>query len=248
MNLAVVIITKNEESNIAQCIGSIHAFCDEVILVDSYSTDATVAIASQFEKVKIFQREFDNYISQKNYSNSLVNARYILSLDADEYADDTLIEFIQAKTYAVYDIVSFLRVNYIGDKKIEHGLWSRDRKWRLWRNGVATWAGSIPHEHLEYHKDLKSLQSTARILHNAYSSSETMWHKSERYAQLAAKNYTYRSRLSLIWSMVFNSIFKFIKGYFLLKGFRDGHLGWELAKVSTYETFLKYFYALKLKK
>ena len=93
----------------------------------------------------------------------------------------------------------------------------------------------------------KILESTAIINHAAYTNAEEMRVKAEKYASLAAKNYVSKSSISLICSMALNPLFKFLKGYIFLQGYRDGRIGWEIAKVSLIETFKKYFYALKLK-
>ena len=94
MSLAVVIITKNEEKNILRCLESVDVYCDEIVVLDSFSTDKTNDLCSVFPKVKFYQRAFDDYIQQKNFANSLVKSEYILSLDADESADSSLQSFI----------------------------------------------------------------------------------------------------------------------------------------------------------
>ena len=247
MSLAVVIITKNEEKNILRCLESVDAYCDEIVVLDSFSTDKTNDLCSVFPKVKFYQRAFDDYIQQKNFANSLVKSEYILSLDADEFADSSLQDFIQSREYRGYDAVQFLRINFVGNYPVRYGLWRRDFKLRLWKRELGKWAGSIPHEHLELVMNAKVLESTAIINHAAYTNAEEMRVKSEKYASLAAKNYVSKSNMSIIWSMALNPLFKFLKGYIFLQGYRDGRIGWEIAKVSLIETFKKYFYALKLK-
>ena len=247
MSLAVVIITKNEEKNILHCLESIDSYCDEIVVLDSYSTDNTKDLVSKFSKVRFYQRAFDDYIQQKNYANALVKSDYILSLDADEYADDSLQSFIKSKEYKRYDAIQFLRINYVNKYPVKFGLWRRDVKIRLWKKELGNWTGSIPHEHLDLRLNANVLNSKATISHSAYKNCEQMKMKAENYALLASKNYRSRSSVSLIWSMIINPLFKFFKGYFLLQGFRDGSIGWEIAKVSLIETFNKYFYALKSK-
>jgi glycosyltransferase involved in cell wall biosynthesis len=247
LSLAVVIITKNEEKNILRCIESVDLYCDEIIVLDSFSADRTKEFCSGFSKVKFFQREFDDYIQQKNYANSLVKSEFILSLDADEYAVVSLQNFLSTGEYKSYDAVQFLRINYIGEYAVKFGLWKRDFKTRLWKRELGSWSGSIPHEHLELKANAQILNSTATINHHAYLSTDDLRAKAEKYALLAAKKYTTKPSVYLIWSIIVNPLFKFFKGYILLQGFRDGSIGWEIAKVSLLETFKKYFYALKLK-
>ncbi len=97
MSLAAVIITKNEEKNIRRCIESIMPICDEIIVVDSFSTDQTKEIVTSMAKTKFVERRFDDYIQQKNFANNLVSSAYILSLDADEYIDSTFVDFVLSR-------------------------------------------------------------------------------------------------------------------------------------------------------
>jgi glycosyltransferase involved in cell wall biosynthesis len=247
LSITSVIITKNEAENIALCIESVSSFSDEIIILDSYSQDDTEKIARSFPKVKFYQRHFDNYIAQKNFANELVSSNYILSLDADECADSSLISFIQTQTYQNFQAISFRRINYIGNQSIQYGLWSRDVKIRLWKKGLAYWAGTIPHEHLVLKAGKQIYKSSATIRHRAYKNEDSLYLKSMNYARLAAQLYTSRFFLLLIISIIINPVFKFFKGYIWLQGYRDGSMGWAIAKVSALETFYKYFYALKWK-
>lgn len=247
MSITSVIITKNEAENIALCLESVSSFSDEIIVLDSFSQDDTEKIARSFPKVKFYQRPFDDYIAQKNFANDLASSDYILSLDADEYADSSLISFIQTETYRDFDAISFRRINYIGDQSIQFGLWSRDVKIRLWKKGLAQWAGTIPHEHLALKAGTYIYKSSATIRHRAYKNVESLYLKSMNYARLAAERYLSRFSLLLIFCIIVNPSFKFFKGYIWLQGYRDGSLGWAIAKVSALETFYKYFYALKWK-
>ncbi len=140
-----------------------------------------------------------------------------------------------------------MRINYIQGHAVGHGLWKNDIKTRLWKKDIGKWAGTIPHEHLELHPNAKLVFSKAIIHHLAYENSTDLILKSEQYARLAAKRYQSKSILSLVFSILVNPIFKFIKGYVLLLGFSDGASGWLIAKVSFQETYSKYFYALKSK-
>jgi glycosyltransferase involved in cell wall biosynthesis len=120
LSITSVIITKNEAENIALCLESVSSFSDEIIILDSYSQDDTEKIARSFPKVKFYQRHFDNYIAQKNFANDLVSSNYILSLDADEYADPSLISFILSfwkqfmrSTYLLFSYLNFYK--YLSD-------------------------------------------------------------------------------------------------------------------------------------
>lgn len=247
MSIAAIIITKNEENNIERCLASIHDVCTEIILVDSYSTDRTLDLASQYSKVRVFQRIFDNYIAQKNFANAQTECQYIFSLDADEFCDQIVQDFIRNRDYLNYDAVKFLRINYIAKRPIFHGLWKRDIKIRLWKKDKGVWAGSTPHEHLELLPPLKLFFCKGTIQHYAYASLEEMYTKAEKYARMFAENYHSKSRIALLLNMLINPLFKFLKGYIFLFGFLDGVDGFQIARISAIETFKKYLYAYQWK-
>lgn len=247
MSIATVIITKNESENIKNCIEQVLSFSDEIIIVDSFSTDDTKLKALSFPKVKFYERTFDDYISQKNYANSLVNSDYILSLDADEYPSPELILFLESANYKVYDSISFKRINLFAGKFIRFGLWKKDIKIRFWKKGLAQWAGSIPHEHLLLEKGVNTFHSTHTIFHKAYSTYDDLYYKSLKYAKLYADRNQSKGIVQLFFSLILNPVFKFVKGYLFLQGFRDGKYGWYIAKVSFIETCFKYYLALKNK-
>lgn len=245
MSISTVIITYNEEKNIQSCIESVMSFSDEIIVVDSFSTDNTKQIATQFPKVKFVERKFDNYISQKNFANNLATKEFILSLDADEYLDKSLIEFINNKKFENHDAVRFHRLNKYDDKWVKFGIWKNDFKIRLWRRDKARWAGTIPHEHLEIDKNINLFYcNSGSILHNAYSNYNELKSKSKSYAQLASIGLAEKNYFKLTSSLLINPIFKFIKGFFFLQGFRDGIAGWQIAKISFIETAQKYYFAV----
>lgn len=244
MSLSTVIICQNEERNIRICIESALSFSDEIIIADGFSTDTTKAIATSFEKVKFYERTFDNYIDQKNFANSKVSSDYILSLDADEYAGEELTAFCQNRGYESHDAISLHRINYIGEQPILHGLWRNDRKIRIWKKSLGKWAGKLPHEHLELSTDSKLWKSNIQFYHRAFQSTSDLKMKSMKYADMAARGLSPRSPISLFTSLILNPTVKFLKGYIFNFGFLDGKLGWELAKISFLETYYKYKFAL----
>ncbi len=248
MSLSTVIITRNEELNIQSCIESVIDFSNEIIIVDSFSSDKTKTIALNYPQVKFFEREFDNYISQKNYANSLSSSDYIFSLDADEYIDNELKDFLINKIYINYNAIRFHRLNKFGNKLIRFGIWKNDYKIRLWKKDTAKWAGNIPHEHLELANNVQVYNcNSGFILHNAYKNYNELKNKSNHYAHMAASHLKSKSYLVLTYSLVFNPLFKFIKGYLFLNGFRDGKAGWLIAKNSFLETAQKYYFAIEKK-
>jgi glycosyltransferase involved in cell wall biosynthesis len=247
MTIATVIITYNESENISRCIESVLPFSDEIIVVDSFSEDNTIEIASKFPNVQVFQRVFDNYILQKNYANSLASSNFIFSLDADEWASDELQAYFVKEKQALPLVASFPRINKIGEKSIMHGTWYPDRKERLWQKNKATWAGTVPHEHLEYDKSISVSKLPFPIIHQAYKSTAALRSKSQKYAKLASQGLSKKSWISICVSLLFSPMIKFFKGFFIKKGFLNGKIGFLIEMTIFAETFTKYFQAAKIK-
>jgi glycosyltransferase involved in cell wall biosynthesis len=247
VSLAAVIICQNEEKNIQRCISSCHEVCDEIIVVDSFSTDKTKVLASQYDNVKYYERQFDNYINQKNFANEKSQSAYILSLDADEYIGGELAQFLGTNSYQDYDAIEVLRINYIGNTPVRHGIWSNDRKIRIWKKELAIWTGTLPHEHIEIVPDANVFNSNLIVHHNAYANFEQLYSKSMHYAAMASDRYCNLSYFALFLALILNPPIKFVKGYFFKGGYRDGIYGWKIAKVSFIETFYKYQLAIEKK-
>lgn len=240
-----MIITLNEEKNLGKCIESVLRFSDEVIIVDSFSTDSTREIATQFSKVKFSQRPFDNYILQKNYANSLAGSEYIFSIDADEYTSHPLVHFLETGEYHNYDAISFRRVNFFKGHKINFGLWGRDRKVRLFKKNLAHWVEPLPHENLYIDSSARIFHSSQMIYHKAASSYEEHYEKSLVYARMAAERYDHMSAIQLLFAAIMNPILKVFRSLILYKGVLDGWYGLQLGWISGVETFYKYYFALR---
>ena len=146
--LSGVVITFNEEEKIEQCIRSLFMVCDEVVVLDSHSTDRTQAIA-QAAGATVVKHAFDGHVQQKNRAISFTQFPYILSLDADEELNVELIEAIKKeKNNWTSDAYSMNRLNRYGIQWIRHGAWYPDKKIRLWKRDIGKRAGENPHDHV----------------------------------------------------------------------------------------------------
>ena len=246
--ISTVIITFNESKNIQRCIESVLSFSDEIVIVDSFSEDETKSICVEYDKVRFFERPFDNYINQKNYANHQAHGAYIFSIDADEVASAPLIQFLENWNPEIHSLYAFHRLNYIGNKAIRYGSWYPDTKIRLWKKNQAEWSGKTPHEILKFDTKLNIKKINFPILHYGYSSIDVVFKKSIFYAKLASKNIALdKSYLSILISMLFSPLIKFFKGFVIKRGFLNGFIGIQIEYCIARETFYKYLNALLLK-
>jgi glycosyltransferase involved in cell wall biosynthesis len=247
--LSVVIITYNEEGNIARCIDSVKNIADEIVVLDAYSTDRTVEIASAAGAI-VKQDRFAGFIQQKNKALSLASNDYVLSLDADEALDEQLVQSIShIKTDFRAAAYTMNRcTNYCG-RFIRRGTWYPDRKMRLFNRHTARWAGVNPHDRIELAANAGAVQFLqGDILHYSFDSVADHVQKSNSYSSIAADAMFSKGKKSSWFKMMVNPLWEFIHGYFIRLGFMEGFEGFVIAINSAHATFLKYVKLYQLQK
>jgi glycosyltransferase involved in cell wall biosynthesis len=245
MKLSAVIITFNEERNLPRCIDSLKSVADEIIVVDSFSTDTTRAIA-EAAGATFIQHPFEGHIQQKNVALSLANYELILSLDADEALDETLRNSIlKVKETAGSAGYSMNRLtNYCGHW-VKYCGWYPDTKVRLIRAGKGAWTGVNPHDRLDLANGETPIHLTGNILHYSYYTLDDHRKQIEYFGDIAARELFTRS-ITISWAMVVVKVIaQFVKSYILKLGILDGLTGWTISRMSAYATWRKYS---KLKK
>jgi len=236
--LTAVIITFNEARNIKRCIESLHNVADEIVVVDSFSTDATPSICKGLG-AQFYQRKWKGYSLQKNYGNGLAANNLILSIDADEALSDTLKKsIIEVKTAAIGNNYSFNRLtNYCG-KWIKHSGWYPDTKVRIFNRKKDDWQGRV-HEKLTVNiKTVKLLKGD--LLHYSYYKISEHVAQTDKFASLSAKELQKNGIKKNVLKIVFSPIVKFLKFYVFNLVFLDGKAGWKIATISAHGTYLKY--------
>ncbi len=240
IKLSVVIITFNEEKNIERCIRSVEGVADEVVVVDSFSTDATEAICKKLG-TRFIQHVFKGHIEQKNFAVTQTSTDYILSMDADEALSEKLKASILAvKQNPQHSAYSMNRLtNYCG-QWIKHGGWYPDRKTRLFKKGTGNWGGKNPHDKFlpADANDTGFLQGD--LLHYSYYSIEGHLDQVNKFTAIGAKSAFDSGTRSSVLKLVVKPAFKFIRDYFFLLGFLDGYYGFVICRISAHATFLKY--------
>jgi glycosyltransferase involved in cell wall biosynthesis len=238
-NLSVVIITLNEEHAIAECLASV-AWADEIIVVDSGSTDKTLEICSSYGAVIHCTTEWHGFGYQKNLALSLATKDWVLSLDADERVSDELrAEIIEAinsdKDQAVYRIPR--RSSYCG-QFIKHSGWSPDYVVRLFPRLAAKFTDDIVHENVIFSGKLHTVKHP--ILHISYVDLEEVLNKTNRYSTDGAVKLYNQGKRSSLSKAVLRGFWAFLRTYFLRLGFLDGRMGFVLAVSNAQTTYYRY--------
>ncbi len=246
--LSAVIITSNEEANIGRCIDSLWYVANEIIVLDSFSSDNTVSIAKE-RGATVKQERFAGYKEQKNCALKLTKYDYVLSLDADEALSPELIAAIlKAKKDFQFKAYSMNRYNYYCGRFINHGLWYPDRKIRLFDKRIATWEGMNPHDKIVLRGNIKVQFLKGDILHYTFDTIEEHLERNARMSSIAAQT-IFDSGKKKHWSkIILSPLWSFINGYFFRLGFLDGYYGWIIAIQNAHLSFLKYQKLQRIKK
>ena len=249
VKISAVVITLNEESNIGRCLDSVRQVADEVVVVDSFSTDRTRDICSS-RGVHVMQHAFEGHIEQKNYAVSRAAYDRVLSLDADEALSEELRQSIlTVKQNWQADGYSFNRLtNYCG-KWIRHSGWYPDTKLRLWDRRKGQWGGVNPHDRVIMDGGSRVAHIDGDLYHYSYHTIRNHIDTINNFSEIAARAaYADGRRSNLVLDIVLNPLFTFIKKYILRLGFLDGYPGFMIAVHTAYGKFLKYIKLRELNK
>ncbi len=240
MELSVVIITRNEEHNLARCLVSVKSVADDIVVVDSFSTDGTERIAKE-HGARFIQHTFAGHIEQKNWAITQAKFPCVLSLDADEALDEELARSIaEVKRSSMADGYSMNRLtNYCGTW-IRHGGWYPDVKLRLWDSRKGQWGGTDPHDRYELQHGARVEHLRGELLHYSYHSISDHLQQVDYFTTIAAKAMHKQGRRAGLLKLLLSPVVKFIGDYLFRQGFLDGHHGLVIARISAHATFLKY--------
>lgn len=241
LNISATIITFNEERNILRCIESLFSVADEIIVVDSFSTDQTKDICLA-AGVRFEQHAFEGHIQQKNYALSLTSYPMVLSLDADEELSDQLKKSImEVKNSLGGDFYEMNRLtNYCG-KWVRYSGWYPDRKLRLFNKLKGSWDGLNPHDYFKPHdSSAKVIRLEGDLLHYSYYTRHDHYKQIELFSSIAAKAYFERKKKHGYIIQWTSPIAKFVKHFIIKLGFLDGTTGFHISRISAYATWLKY--------
>jgi glycosyltransferase involved in cell wall biosynthesis len=239
VKISVVIITFNEQKHIARCIRSVKAIADEVVVVDSGSTDSTQQIANE-EGAKVVVNSFKGFTVQKNFAVAQASNDYILSLDADEYLSPELVESIRkAKQNWNADAFTMNRLNNYAGRWIKSCGWYPDRKIRMWDRRAGKWEGGLLHEVVNAAPGKKVDHLNGDLLHLAYENASQLIAKMQTYSDYYAQEHAYKKKVSP-FGILMKTVGAFFKNYILKRGFTDGYEGLVISASNANGVFYKY--------
>jgi glycosyltransferase involved in cell wall biosynthesis len=238
--LSVVIICFNEEKNIGHCIDSVAGVADEILILDSYSTDQTVAIA-QSKGAIVKQEAFKGFIEKKNKAIELASHDYVLSLDADETLNALLASSIlQTKENFRNRAYRMNRCsNYCG-KFIRHGSWYPDAKIRLFDRRIAHWGGTNPHDKVVLQKNTPVGHLKGDILHYSYHTVSEHVTQNNKLSTMAAESLFADGKKTNLLNVFVRPWWAFVVSFIFRAGFLDGLFGFVIAIQIAHMTFLKH--------
>jgi glycosyltransferase involved in cell wall biosynthesis len=247
MNISVVIITKNEAHIIANTLQSLQSVTNDIVIVDSGSTDETVAICKKYHAT-VIETDWNGYGINKNKGIEAAKNDWILSLDADEAIDTELQQSLLNLALDIDDEVFDIRFkNFFCNKWIRFGEWGFDWHIRLFNRKKVQWNNAAVHENLVFPKGVITTKLKGNILHYTVQNRQEYDAKTDHYARMNAKKYVEAGKSSSFFKQYFSPAFAFVQHYIFRLGFLDGAEGFIIAKTTARYTFLKYSYLKEMK-
>ncbi len=236
--VTVTIITYNEEANLQRCLESV-AWADEIVVVDSHSTDATRQIARRFTD-RVIERDWQGHIAQKNAAIDLASHDWVFAIDADEVVTPTLRDAIQAvlregPTRDGYRVARLTR--HLG-RWVRHGGWYPDWKVRLFNRTKCRWGGVDPHDKVMLDGEPGTL--TGDLEHHSYADLSDHIDRLNRYTTTGAQELAKQGKRPRVVDVTLRPIWRFLRMYLWKGGFRDGRAGFLLAVIAGFYVFLRY--------
>lgn len=244
MRISAAIITYNEEKNIERCLNSLQKVADEIVVVDSYSKDATKAICAEFNTVKFIENPFEGHIQQKNFAIGCCENNWVLSLDADEELSPELeTNILQAKANLDEHSQGAYRFNRLSNycgHWVRYGGWYPDTKTRLFHKEVGAWGGENPHDKYIVKPDVFHEFLEGDLLHYTFHTVEQHRAQIDKFTTIAAKAKFEKGKKSNALLAIVKAWAKWMRNYLVKQGYKDGRVGYDLANASAYATYLRY--------
>ena len=238
--LSAVIITLNEERNIGRCIQSLQGIADEIIVVDSFSNDATESICKSLG-VKFVKHQWEGYVKQKQFANDLAANDLIFSIDADEAVSPELAQSVlKIKELNINKKVFSMNrlMNYCG-KWIRHGGWYPEYKIRIFDRRFVGWTGGQVHETLSIPDDFETVRIDGDLYHYSFYSEAEFRRQTEKFAHMSAEDAIDKGKKGTVFEAYFHCFWRFVRDYVFKAGFLDGKIGFRIGLINAKSVFLK---------
>ena len=247
-NISAVILVKNAEKTIAECLESLSAF-GEVVLLDNGSTDATLDIAAKYPNVKIFHEpNFCGFGKMKNIALSKATNDWILSIDSDEVLMPEIVSQINAMQLNDNTVVALSRLNYYGNRCMKCCGWYPDYVWRIFNRKYTRFNENIVHEGVETKPDTQKVYIKDAIKHYAADSMESIIQKMNRYTTLSAQEKHKKGKKASVIGAIFRFIHTFNMNYFFRRGIFYGYKGFVVSLLNASGSFYRHMKLYELNK
>jgi glycosyltransferase involved in cell wall biosynthesis len=245
--ISALLISYNEEKFIREFIISMD-FVDELIIVDSFSTDKTIDIIKEFSHIKLFQRKFDDFSSQKNFTIEKATNDWIIFFDADERMTPPLKnEILETVSKNAKEVAYWVyRTNIYMNKEVKYSGWQNDKVIRLFKKEFCRYDGKLVHEEIEAKGKVGALKN--KLKHHSYKGFDNIIQKRNIYAQFQAQELYMKGFKPNIFHFLIKPIFRFFKHFVIKLGFLDGFRGFIISFVYAYTVFIRYVKLVLLRK
>ncbi|HTM07774.1 MAG TPA: glycosyltransferase family 2 protein [Verrucomicrobiae bacterium] len=237
--ISAIVVCFNEQGNIGRCLQSV-SWCDEIVVVDAFSTDKTVEIARRYTD-RVIQRRWTGYRDQKSFAHSQATREWVFLIDSDEEVSTELREEIcdaLPRAGGNEDAFALPRLVYYLGRWWRRGGWYPDYDIRIFRNDRARWGGTDPHEKILVDGAVRRLRHP--LFHYSYRDVSDHWNRINRFTGIAAAEQGNANRPWRLSDNLLRPPFRFFRSYFLKRGFLEGFPGYFLAATAAMYVFLKY--------
>jgi glycosyltransferase involved in cell wall biosynthesis len=238
--LSVILITRNEEANLADCLASLEGVAQQIVVVDTSSSDRTLEIAKSYGAVIAQPHDWPGFGPQKNRALDLATSEWVLSLDADERLTPALrSEIVTAIHHSAHvDCFAIRRLSWYCGRFIRHSGWNPDYVDRLFKRGSARFSDDLVHERLIPSGRVAKLENP--MLHYSFMNYSQVLQKLDRYSTASAEQAFAKGKTSTPLKAVLHGAWSFFRTYFLQAGFLDGPQGFALAMSNAQGTYYRY--------
>ena len=237
-SLSVIVITKNEAQNIGACLQSV-LFANQIVVLDSGSTDSTVSIAKTLGAEVSLSPDWPGFGKQKNRALALARCDWVLSIDADERLSPELHrEIVFALANPQFDAYSMPRISSYCGQYMRHSGWYPDRITRLFKRDAARFSDDLVHEKIITSRPVGQLHS--HLMHESFTSFESVLNKVNHYSTAGAKALSQRGKKASLGQAIGHGLWAFFRTYVLRFGFLDGRMGLVLAISNAEGTYYRY--------